>query len=71
MIGRLLHIANSYPEAVDKKRFYAMKDRILRRYGRRDGFDIQHVAGKKCWSCDGTGVATSVPVPAGSSGRSG
>lgn len=57
MIARLLHIANTSPPA-DKKckeRFYAMKQRILRRFGAEDGHDIQHIPGKKCWSCDGTG----------------
>jgi len=56
MIGRLLHIANSYPNAVDKERFYAMKERILKRYGEPDGSDVQHIPGKECWSCGGTGV---------------
>lgn len=55
MIGRLLHVANSYPGCIDKRRFYAMKDRILSRFGIEDGFDIQHIEGKQCWSCDGTG----------------
>lgn len=55
-LGALLHIANSYPGAVNKKRFYAMKTRILERFGKRDGFDIQHIKGKDCWTCEGSGV---------------
>lgn len=57
MIDRLLHIANSCPPA-DKKnreRFYAMKQRILRWFGTEDGYDLQHIPGKMCWSCEGTG----------------
>lgn len=55
-IGKLLHVANSYPDAVDKEAFYRMKTIILKRLGTRDGFDIQHFEGKICWSCHGTGV---------------
>lgn len=56
MIGRLLHIANSYPGVIDQSRFYAMKERILKQRGTPDGHDIQHIKGKGCWSCGGTGV---------------
>lgn len=56
MIGKLLHIANSYPSAIDKERFYAMKSRILQRWGTPDGRDIQHIEGKQCWTCYGSGI---------------
>lgn len=57
MIDRLLHIANSRPPASKGKRdrFYAMKMRILRRFGTEDGHDLQYIPGKICFSCDGTG----------------
>jgi len=57
MIARLLHIANSRPPAskTKRERFYAMKQRILRWFGTEDGHDLQHIEGKKCWNCEGTG----------------
>jgi len=57
MIARLLHIANSAPPpgTERRRRFYAMKQRILRWFGTEDGYDLQHIAGKSCWSCGGTG----------------
>lgn len=57
MIARLLHIANSCPPANRnrKERFYAMKQRILQRFGTEDGHDIQYIPGKICFSCEGTG----------------
>lgn len=56
-LGRLLHIANSAPPSgkVRKERFYAMKQKILKRFGAEDGHDIQHISGKECWNCDGIG----------------
>lgn len=35
--------------------FYRVKDAILRKYGKPDGYDIQHIDGKKCHTCRGTG----------------
>jgi hypothetical protein len=56
LIGRLLHITNTFPEQFGKKDFYEVKARILERYGKPDGlYDIQHIPGKPCWSCEGTG----------------
>ena len=57
MIARLLHIANSAPPTnkAKRERFYAMKQRILRWFGREDGYDLQQIDGKQCWSCGGTG----------------
>jgi len=57
MIARLLHIANSCPPPgkAQRERFYKMKQRILRWFGTEDGHDLQHIEGKKCWSCEGTG----------------
>lgn len=37
-----------------RERFYELKDRLLRKYGRQVGTDWQHIV-KKCWTCDGTG----------------
>lgn len=52
MLAFILHHANRYSK---DKEFYAIKDRILKKYGVSDGYDIQHIPGKRCWSCGGTG----------------
>lgn len=54
MLSLLLHIANSSP--IDKELFYAMKTRILQRFARDDGLDLQVLPGKHCWGCDGSGL---------------
>lgn len=58
MIAKLLHIANSSPPGnrAEREQFYAMKQRILHRFGNPDHNDIQYIPGKKCWSCGGTGI---------------
>lgn len=56
MIARLLHIANTCPPPGKRReRFYAMKQCILRWFATEDGYDLQHIEGKICWSCEGTG----------------
>lgn len=55
-LGKILHIANSYPSSTDRELFYEIKSRILRQRGTTDGYDLQHIPGKKCFSCDGTGI---------------
>lgn len=56
LIGRILQIANSSPDAINRDRFYRMKSRICWLIGKRDGRDIQHIPGKECWNCDGSGT---------------
>ena len=34
--------------------FYPFKDRFLRRFAERDGYDLQHVE-QFCWTCEGSG----------------
>ena len=55
-LGRLLHLANASPPFEFRKEFYALKEEILERYGTRDGHDVQHIPGKECYTCDGTGI---------------
>jgi hypothetical protein len=43
----LLHLANSRPP-VCSRAFYDLKSNLLRRHGRRDGYDVQEII-KKCW----------------------
>ena len=38
--------------------FYRVKDAILRKYGKAVGYDVQHIEGKKCRSCEGCGYHT-------------
>lgn len=35
--------------------FYKVKDAILKKHGKAVGYDVQHIKGKKCRSCGGTG----------------
>lgn len=68
LLGRLLHLANSSPP-FRKTEFYALKDRLLRRWGTRGGYDVQHIVHwcyacegrptrgrNRCWKCGGTGI---------------
>lgn len=58
LIAKLLHFGNANPPHKFKKEFYALKDRILSKYGIYSNQDIQHVV-KPCGHCQGFGGATS------------
>ena len=49
----LLHHANREGR---NKHFYKIKNRILSNYGTHICYDVQFIEGKKCFSCDGTGI---------------
>lgn len=53
----LFFVCNSgaYPEK--EYYFYPLKDKLLRKYGKPDGYDLQ-VIHHRCWSCEGTGIYT-------------
>lgn len=56
-LAYLLWLANSNPPTCGRREFYAVKDRILRRWGRRDperSHDWQYLE-RECWTCEGTG----------------
>lgn len=55
MIARLLHCANASPPWDQKREFYALKERLLKRHGTPDGADVQHIEGKICFRCSGSG----------------
>ena len=55
MIARLLHYANASPPRATRAEFYALKSQILKRRAKAIGVDWQHIRGKPCWSCEGTG----------------
>lgn len=48
VLARLLHVANSSPPHTRREKFYALKDRLLKRYAARDGYEIQEIK-KECW----------------------
>jgi hypothetical protein len=52
ILSWLLHHANRTTKAHE---FYSIKDKILSRLGKQVGYDIQHIEGKKCFTCNGTG----------------
>jgi hypothetical protein len=56
ILSWLLHQANRCDDR--REQFYPIKDRILQRYGKEVGYDIQHITGKKCHSCGGKGYHT-------------
>lgn len=49
----LLHHANRHHKS---EYFYGVKKQLLSKYGKHIGYDVQHIEGKECWSCGGTGV---------------
>ncbi len=51
IIGWFLHNANSSPPAIGRKEFYAMKERILNRYGTPGSPEFQHFEKKDCFHC--------------------
>lgn len=53
MITHLLTLANAGAYQGKREWFYPFKDRFLRRWARRDGYDKQ-VLTHKCWGCNGT-----------------
>ena len=58
MLPFLLHAANRNIKTHDGEylfAFYEIKDKILKKHGIVLGYDIQHIKGKQCWSCGGTG----------------
>jgi len=54
-LAKLLHYANRRPPITRKQEFYAIKEKILAKYGRKIGYDVQHIR-KDCYSCDETGM---------------
>ncbi len=52
LLPTLLHHANRHSK---DSHFYAIKKSILLKYTDVDGCDVQHIEGKQCFSCNGTG----------------
>jgi hypothetical protein len=53
LLATILGAANACPPD-DRDRFYAIKDRILRRRGTPDGEEVQRIR-RECWACGGEG----------------
>lgn len=53
ILSFLLHYAN---RETKHEKFYQVKNQILKKHGQHIGYDIQFIEGKKCFSCDGTGL---------------
>lgn len=49
----LLHRANRETKS---SYFYTIKNKILKKYAKHLGYDVQFIEGKKCHSCNGTGI---------------
>lgn len=52
ILSFILHHANRNTKNPE---FYAIKDLILKKHGTQIGYDIQHLDGNKCWTCNGSG----------------
>lgn len=52
ILSTLLHHAN---RNCKRKEFYALKQKLVKEYGRFKGYDLQYIPGKKCYSCSGKG----------------
>src|SRR5687767_8378355 len=52
ILSHLLHHANRETKMDE---FYRIKDKILTKYGKVIGYDVQFIEGKKCKSCGGFG----------------
>lgn len=57
ILPAILHYANRYAANAysGKDEFYKIKTKILKAYATFIGYDIQHIEGKICWTCGGTG----------------
>lgn len=53
VLSWLLHHANREGR---NEYFYKVKNRLLSKYGNFIGYDVQFIEGKKCHSCNGSGV---------------
>lgn len=53
ILSWLLHHANRHTKS---EYFYAIKNRLLKKYGVHVRYDVQYIEGKKCNSCGGEGV---------------
>ena len=53
LLSWLLHHANRQYRSPE---FYAIKNRLLKKYGKHICYDVQFIEGKKCHSCGGTGI---------------
>jgi len=56
ILSFLLHHANRLVWILDDKQsFYTIKDSLLKQYGQFVRYDVQHIPGKRCRSCKGSG----------------
>ncbi len=53
ILSWILHRAN---REFCNEYFYKIKNKILIKYGKHLGYDVQFIEGKKCYSCGGTGI---------------
>jgi hypothetical protein len=53
ILSWFLHHANQHGKDAH---FYKIKNRILAKYGKHICYEVQFIDGKKCYSCNGTGI---------------
>lgn len=53
ILSWLLYHSNT---GVKSSYFYKIKNNVIQKYGIYTGYDIQHLEGKRCYSCSGSGI---------------
>lgn len=53
ILSWLVHHANRHTKS---DHFYNIKKDLLKKYGKFVQYDVQYIAGKHCYTCDGTGI---------------
>ncbi len=51
LLGKAIWIVNSDPPHQLRDKFYSIKNKLLKRFGKRVGQDLQHIY-KECWHCN-------------------
>lgn len=51
LLGKVIWIVNSDPPHQLRDEFYLIKNKLLKRFGKRVGQDLQHIY-KACWHCN-------------------
>lgn len=54
-LRKQLYLANAANYPGKREYFYPLKNKLIRKYGKYDGYDVQRI-NKTCWHCGGSGI---------------